>query len=64
MSRNNKNNFGTKFKKLEEIVNKLEEDNIDLDEAIYLYKEGNELSKELEKELKEVISSFNSDKDE
>lgn len=64
MNKSNKNNFGTKFKKLEEIVNKLEEENVDLDEAIELYKEGNALSKELEKELKEVISNFDSEKNE
>lgn len=49
-----KTKFSEKFKKLEEIVSKLENEELDLDEAIFLYDEGVKLSQTLEKELDKV----------
>jgi len=40
------------MKKLQEIVDKLESGEEDMDEAIKLYEEGLKISKELEKQLK------------
>lgn len=42
------------FERLEEIVNKMEGENIPLDEAVKLYKEGSELSLFLDSELKQA----------
>ena len=47
----NDNTFEAKMNKLQEIVSKMEKDNIDLDSSIVLYEEGLKLSKELQKEL-------------
>lgn len=45
------NSFENKMKKLEEIVTKLEKDDIGLDKSISLYEEGLELSKSLKDDL-------------
>lgn len=45
------NSFETKMKKLEEIVSKLEKDDIGLDKSISLYEQGLELSKSLKEDL-------------
>ncbi|MBQ0036600.1 MAG: exodeoxyribonuclease VII small subunit [Firmicutes bacterium] len=45
------NSFENKMKKLEEIVSKLEKDDIGLDKSISLYEEGLELSKSLKDDL-------------
>jgi len=47
-----KDSFEDKLKRLEEISSLLESDNIGLDEAINLYEEGIELSKECVSKLK------------
>lgn len=47
----NDNTFEAKMNKLQEIVSKMEKDNIDLDSSIVLYEEGLKLSKELQEEL-------------
>jgi len=44
--------FEDQMKKLQEIVDKLESGEEDMDEAIKLYEEGLKISKELEKQLK------------
>lgn len=43
--------FEQQMKKLEEIVEKLEKDDVDLEESIKLYEEGLNLSKTLKKQL-------------
>ena len=43
--------FEQQMKKLQDIVEKLEEGNVELDESIKLYEEGLKLSKELKKQL-------------
>jgi len=43
--------FEDQMKKLQEIVNKLETENTDLDESIRLYEEGLKLSKALKERL-------------
>ena len=48
--------------RLSEIVEKLDDENVDLDESIKLYEEGLKLSKELKEQLegfKEKIDSIN-----
>ena len=47
------NKFETQMKKLESIVDKLEKDDVDLDESISLYEEGLKLSKTLKKQLQD-----------
>ena len=46
-----KDTFENQMKKLEDIVDKLEKDDIDLDKSIDLYEEGLKLSKSLKEEL-------------
>lgn len=41
-------NYDDKMKRLEEIVNKLEKENISLADSVELYKEGSKLSKEIQ----------------
>ena len=51
---NSKNNFESSLKKLEKIVAKLEEGNIDLDDSIKSFEEGVMLVKESQKQLSEA----------
>ena len=51
---NSKNNFESSLKKLEKIVAKLEEGNIDLDDSIKSFEEGVMLFKECQKQLSEA----------
>jgi len=59
--------FETKLKKLQSIVETLENDDVDLDKSISLYEEGLKLSKDLTEQLSkydkmlEKISSENDD---
>lgn len=53
--------FNENFKKLEEIVTKLETNDLDLDEAIELYEQGVKISEKLEKELNKVSERLESD---
>lgn len=58
------NKFETQMKKLESIVDKLEKDDVDLDESISLYEEGLKLSKTLKKQLldfEKKIEALNKD---
>jgi len=48
------NSFELKLKKLEEIVNKLEDENTPLEESIKLFEEGVNISKELNEKLIEI----------
>ena len=43
--------FEDKMNKLEDIVSKLEQEDVELDESLKLYKDGLSLSKELTKQL-------------
>lgn len=57
--------FEDKMKRLQTIVEELENDNIDIDKAIKLYEEGLSLSSELEKQLtkfEEKIISLSEEK--
>ena len=49
-----KNNFESNLKKLEEIVDKLESGEVDLDESVKLYEEGMKLKKNCEEKLKSI----------
>ena len=49
-----KNNTQQQFDKLEQIVEKLENDDVDIDSALGLYKEGVELAADLNTRLTEV----------
>ena len=51
---NSKNNFESSLKKLEKIVAKLEEGNIDLDDSIKSFEEGVMLVNECQKQLSEA----------
>lgn len=44
--------FEKSFQRLEEIISKMEEKGISLDESIKLHEEGNKIIKELEEEIK------------
>lgn len=46
--------FEEKLKRLEEVVSKIEGEELPLQETLSLYKEGKTLIKELQKELKEA----------
>lgn len=48
------NNYETNFKRLEEIVNLLQQENVDIDTSIALFKEAIELKKQCETKLKEA----------
>ena len=50
--------FEEKLEKLEEIVNKLENEKLNLESSIALYQEAKKLSDELNKELNESISKM------
>jgi len=50
----NKSNFEQDLSRLEEISRKLEEDNLDLEEALSLFDEGVKLSKSCLKTLREA----------
>lgn len=56
--------FNDDFKRLDEIVSKLESNELGLDEAILLYQEGMKLSKKLEKDLSKVATKLESDEHE
>ena len=51
MAKSKEIKFEDKMKNLQDIVEKLEKDNIDLDASLDLYKQGLELSKDLKEEL-------------
>ena len=51
---NSKNNFESSLKKLEKIVAKLEEGNIDLDDSIKSFEEGVNLVKQCQKQLQDA----------
>lgn len=51
-------NFTNAYKKIEEINEWFQEENIDLDEAIKKYKEGMELIEKCKKRLKETENKF------
>lgn len=46
--------FESSLKRLEEIVNKISSGKVSLDESLLLYKEGQEIIKNLETQLKEA----------
>ena len=50
--------FEEKLEKLEEIVNKLENEKLNLESSIALYQEAKKLSDELNKELNESINKM------
>ena len=54
VKKKNKSNFEQDLSRLEEISRKLEEDNLDLEEAISLFDEGVKLSKTCLKTLREA----------
>lgn len=54
-------NFSEKIKKLDEIVNKMENKDLDLDESLKLYKKGSNLCDELLKEIEIVIKNIEED---
>ncbi len=61
-----KEKFEVLLKELEEIINKLEEGNLDLDEAIIKYQRGIDLAKKCKKQLqeaKEIVVNKMSEKD-
>ena len=61
-----KEKFEVLLKELEEIINKLEEGNLDLDEAIVKYQRGIDLAKKCKKQLqdaKEIVINKMSEKD-
>ncbi len=51
--------FEDQMKKLEEIVEKLESNDVDLDDSISLYEEGLKLSKSLKEQLKKKKKKIN-----
>ncbi len=55
----NSNTYEKDYKKLEQIVKKLESGDISLDESVKLYEEGVALYKSLEKTLKEYEGKIN-----
>lgn len=50
--------FEEKMKHLEELVRKLEQENLSLDESVKIFQEAKDLSLELEKELKESMEKL------
>ncbi len=54
-------NFSEKIKKLDEIVDKMENKDLDLDESLKLYKKGSNLCDELLKEIEIVIKNIEED---
>ena len=62
----NKLKFEDQMKKLQDIVDNLEKEDIDLDESIHLYEEGLQLAKDLKKQLsvfEERIAELNKDEE-
>ena len=56
------NNFETSIKRLEEIIRLLEDNKIDLEQAISLFEEGTVLCKKCDEELKKaelVVKKYN-----
>ena len=53
-----KNNFENNLKKLESIVDKLENGEVDLEESVKLYEEGMNLKKACEEKLKNIESQI------
>ena len=53
-ARAKKSNTAQQFDKLEQIVEKLENDDVDIDNALGLYKEGVELAADLNTKLTEI----------
>lgn len=51
MAKKSEMKFEDKMNKLQDIVSKLEKDNVDLDASLDLYQEGLNLSKDLKDEL-------------
>jgi len=51
--------FEDQMKKLEEIVEKLESNDVDLDDSISLYEEGLKLSKSLKEQLNKFEKKIN-----
>ena len=51
--------FEDQMKKLEEIVDKLENNDVDLDESISLYEQGLKLSKSLKEQLSKFEKKIN-----
>ena len=51
--------FEDRMKKLEEIVDKLESNDVDLDESISLYEQGLKLSKSLKEQLSKFEKKIN-----
>ncbi|MDY6062532.1 MAG: exodeoxyribonuclease VII small subunit [Erysipelotrichaceae bacterium] len=58
------NNFNKQYKRLEEIVDLLEKNEVNLDEALKLYQEGLKISKKLEKDLKDISDKLEGELDE
>ena len=59
--------FEQQMKRLQDIVDRLEKEDIDLDESLSLYEEGLKLSKTLKEQLNEFekkIAELNRDEDE
>lgn len=50
--------FEEKMKHLEELVRKLEQENLSLDESVKIFQEAKDLSLELEKDLKESMEKL------
>ena len=54
MSKEKDNNFEINLKKLEVIVNKLESDDIGLEDSVKLYEEGMRIKKICDKKLRDI----------
>ena len=54
MAKNNEVDFKTKLEELNKIVDQISSKTLTLDESLKLYEKGQEIVKELEKELKEA----------
>lgn len=59
MAKKNTNNFEQQMKRLQEIVEQLEKEDIDLDSSLNLYQEGLTLSKNLKAELNKFEDKIN-----
>lgn len=59
MAKKNTNNFEQQMKRLQEIVEQLEKEDIDLDSSLNLYQEGLTLSKSLKSELNKFEDKIN-----
>lgn len=54
----NKQNFEAKLNRLNELVNKLQDNTISFDESLVLYEKAVKLSDELKKELDQAITKI------